>query len=286
MRRENRKNNNKKKTNDKIITYGMIGAAILAIAIISVLTYKNSQDESEKYGNLENGKINNIANSNSTPDAKSASMDIGKSVNEIKTQNTTNTSNVTNSNSIATSTNTAANNNSKNVLNTDSDKKVNENVTSSKTQKSTTKSKNTNVTETESEKLSFIKPINGDISKDFAKEQLVYSNTLDEWTTHLGIDIKAEEGQEVNSAESGVVKSIKNDPRYGLTITIEHVDGYQSVYSNLLSSEAVVEGEKVEKGQVIATVGNTAAFETKEDSHLHFELLKDYEQVNPMEYIK
>ena len=80
--------------------------------------------------------------------------------------------------------------------------------------------------------------------RDFAVDNLIYSDTLQEWTTHTGIDIKAEKTTVVKSAEAGTVKTIKNDPRYGLTIIIEHANGFQTVYSNLLTSEFVVEGEK------------------------------------------
>ena len=134
--------------------------------------------------------------------------------------------------------------------------------------------------------LKFVKPVEGDIVREYAKDNLIYSDTLEEWTTHLGIDIKAEKTTVVNSAEAGTVKSIKNDPRYGLTIAIDHGDGYQTIYSNLLTSEYVVEGEKVEKGQAIGTVGNTGVFEIVDEPHLHFEILKDSLQVDPSIYIK
>ena len=122
--------------------------------------------------------------------------------------------------------------------------------------------------------------------RGFAKDSLIYSNTLEEWITHLAIDIKAERTTVVKSAEAGTIKSIKNDPRYGLTIVIEHENNFQTVYSNLLTSEFVVEGEKVEKGQAIGTVGNTAVFEIVDEPHLHFEILKDSIAVDPGIYIK
>ena len=87
-------------------------------------------------------------------------------------------------------------------------------------------------------------------------------------------------------AEEGTVKAIKNDPRYGLTVIIEHTNGYKSVYSNLLTAEFVVVGEKVSKGQTIGTVGNTATFEIADESHLHFEILKDDVAIDPSIYIK
>ena len=132
----------------------------------------------------------------------------------------------------------------------------------------------------------FIMPVEGEISRGFAKDSLVYSNTLEEWVTHLGIDIKAERTSIVKAAEGGEVAAIKNDPRYGLTIIIDHGNGYKSIYSNLLTTEFVSEGERVEKGQSIATVGNSAAFEIVDEAHLHFEILKDDMQVDPNIYLK
>ena len=138
----------------------------------------------------------------------------------------------------------------------------------------------------EKKELSFMAPVSGEIIKDFATDTLIYSNTLEEWTTHTGIDIKVDKASIVKSVASGTVKSIKNDPRYGLTVTIEHNDGYISSYSSLLTAEFVKEGEKVEQGQTIGTVGNSAVFEVSEDNHLHFELLKDGSSINPEMYLK
>lgn len=134
--------------------------------------------------------------------------------------------------------------------------------------------------------LEFQAPVVGEITKDFAMETLVYSETLDEWCTHSGIDIKADKAAVVVASESGKVESIKNDPRYGLTVIISHGNGFKTMYSNLLTAEFVKEGEEVEKGQTIATVGETASFEIADDTHLHFEMYKDGEAVNPTIYFK
>ena len=69
-------------------------------------------------------------------------------------------------------------------------------------------------------------------------------------------------------------------------MVIEHVNGYVTIYSNLLTAEFVKEGEEVKQGQTIGTVGNTAVFEVADEPHLHFEILKDNEYLNPSEYIK
>jgi len=134
--------------------------------------------------------------------------------------------------------------------------------------------------------LTFSYPVEGEISREYAKDSLVYSETLKEWVTHTGVDIKADKTTVVKSAEEGTVTAIKNDPRYGTTVIIEHSDGFETRYANLLTAEFVTIGEKVSKGQTIGTVGNTAAFEVMDDYHLHFELLKDGEYQDPTGYIK
>lgn len=73
---------------------------------------------------------------------------------------------------------------------------------------------------------------------------------------------------------------------FGLTIVIEHVNGFKTVYSNLLTSEFVKEGESIEKGQSIGTVGNSASFEIVDEPHLHFEIIKDNVNVDPNIYLK
>lgn len=132
----------------------------------------------------------------------------------------------------------------------------------------------------------FILPVEGELMKEYAKDKLVYSETLKEWVVHTGIDIKADKTTVVKSAEAGKVTAIKNDPRYGITVIIEHANGYETRYANLLTSEFVTVGEEVTKGQTIGTVGNTATFEVLDDYHLHFEILKNGEYQDPIFFVQ
>lgn len=167
------------------------------------------------------------------------------------------------------------NNTSRNIVNTTPVSAVVEN-----------KVEESNFEEKIKKEYSFGAPVSGEIIKDYADDSLVYSNTLEEWITHTGIDIKANKTSIVVASEEGVVESIKNDPRYGLTVTIKHGDEYKTVYSNLLTAEFVKEGEEVEKGQTIGTVGDTASFEIADEPHLHFEIYKNGKNVNPTIYLK
>lgn len=131
----------------------------------------------------------------------------------------------------------------------------------------------------------FVMPVEGEIMREYAKENLLYSQTLDEWVTHLGIDIKADKTAVVKASAAGTVTAIKNDPRYGLTVVIEHTKGFKTVYSNLLTAEYVTIGQTVESGQTLGTVGNTATFEILDEYHLHFEMLENEENVDPNLYL-
>ena len=278
MRRNRRvKENNNKDLMDKIILYSMIGVAVLAVIVGGILLYSKSLGDEEENKTISLEDMANMT-SNSTENTESASSQIGKTVeeskNETNNENTANTSNTSNTSNKTNTTNTTS---------TGTKTNTNANNTSSNTQ--TTNANTTQETEAKKE-LNFAIPVEGEISREYAKDNLIYSETLQEWVTHLGIDIKADKTTVVKASEAGTIKSIKNDPRYGLTIVIDHGDGYETVYSNLLTSEFVVEGEAVEQGQSIGTVGNTAVFEIADEPHLHFEILKDSVQIDPNSVLK
>lgn len=249
------------------VSKGIIFAIVIAVIVIGVSLislFSLGKEEPESGGKQLAGSVNYLDESNSIEEASTSS---DKTVNEVKENkialNTENFVNSQNTNTVQKQTNTT-----------------------SKTTNTTTSTSKQATKKEEKKEIKFEKPVEGEIIKEFAKDNLVFSNTLNEWTTHVGIDIKAAKTTVVKAVYDGTVESIKNDPRYGLTVIIEHDDGYKTVYSNLLTSEFVVEGEKVTTGQTIGTVGNTATFEVADESHLHFEILKDNVQVDPTIYIK
>lgn len=122
--------------------------------------------------------------------------------------------------------------------------------------------------------VSFSWPIVGKIISYFgSKKGLV---------TNKGIDIIAEEGSHVVSADNGVVSFVdENMKGLGKTIIIDHENGYSTVYAH--NSEILVGvGEKVEQNQKIAKVGRTGR---ATESYLHFQIRKGYEPQNPMYYL-
>lgn len=249
---------------DNFKTWLYVLGSILGILIIAfALTFSIYTSKGKKNINLSNLNTTKVAelvpSLTDMGDSEAASLEIGKTVNEM------------------------ISNESNTIENTNTQSNVEQNTKSTTTE---TKAEAKKAPEPERREMSFGKPVEGEVIAEFAKDNLIYSKTLKEWITHNGIDIKANKDAIVKAAEEGRIKSIKNDPRYGLTIIIEHEDGYKTIYSNLLSAEFVVEGEKVEKDKTIGTVGDSAIFESAEEFHLHFELLKNDEYLNPMNYFK
>lgn len=226
---------------------GVVVLAVLLVLIFTLSGYKNKEEAKQKIAELEKTE---------SFDASLVSQSEDKNITEVIEENQVNeTEKIAINTSNATVTNTTNDNIAEQVP-----------------------------VEPVKKELKFIVPLEGEIYKDYSESTLIYSETLEEWTVHLGVDIKAEKGTPVVAAEDGTVESIKNDPRYGLTVIIEHENGFKTIYSNLQTAEFVQEGQAVEKGKTIASVGENASFEISEGAHLHFEMTKDGEKVNPTIY--
>ena len=130
-------------------------------------------------------------------------------------------------------------------------------------------------------KVKLKQPVEGRIYKDFANDKLVYSKTLEEWSVHLGIDIAAKEGTDVKAAYDGIVKSVENNGKLGITIVIDHGSGLETVYKNISTEKMVEIGQKVKAGDVISKVSKGMGFEKLDEAHLHFEVLESGTGVDP-----
>ena len=138
---------------------------------------------------------------------------------------------------------------------------------------------------TKDTKLKRVWPVDGEIIREYAKDTLIYSKTLGMWLIHTGIDIKSELGENVKCIADGKVISIESNNFYGNVVRIEHEDGYISVYSNLAEDNLPKVNQKINKGEIIGTIGDTAYGESEEESHLHFEIIKDGTNINPEEFL-
>ena len=98
---------------------------------------------------------------------------------------------------------------------------------------------------------------------------------------HQGIDLAAPSGAQIHSAHAGTVVFSGFLRGYGNTVILEHENGFRTLYAHA-ARNFVTAGEKVASQQVIGIVGNTGR---STGSHLHFELEKDGEKIDPNGYL-
>jgi len=113
-------------------------------------------------------------------------------------------------------------------------------------------------------------PVEGRIVYRFGRDTLPSGGVI-RWN---GIGIAADAGTSVRAVEAGKVRLVGQFGTYGLTIVLEHGNGYYSVYSHLQSS-AVKLGADVTRGTVIGQVGGESS---DYGAHLHFEIRGENQQ--------
>ncbi len=99
---------------------------------------------------------------------------------------------------------------------------------------------------------------------------------------HNGMDIGAPEGSKVMAGLTGTVVTSAYNDSYGNYVVIKDSKGYELRYAHL-SSRSVTAGSAVTKGDEIGLVGSTG---NSTGSHLHIELLKNGERLNPIFYLE
>ncbi len=117
-----------------------------------------------------------------------------------------------------------------------------------------------------SKKGDFLWPAKGEVIRKFSK-------------ANQGINILLSPGTKIIASKKGKITYCRATKNYGITIIIDHQDGYYTVYAHNLKA-LVKEGDKVVQGMSIAEMKG------KEKSFLHFEIRKGTEAVDPLPYLE
>lgn len=128
-------------------------------------------------------------------------------------------------------------------------------------------------------------PLVGEVIATFSQDTLSYSQTMEDWRTHEGLDIAAEAGALVSATQDGTVTAVYEDDYLGNVVVVSHSGDLATLYANLADSPAVAVGDTVTAGQTLGEIGNTALLETAEPDHLHFEVFQNGNAMDPMEYL-
>lgn len=273
---------------EKINLFVFIGVAIVLALIIyfSNSSFTNNYSDGNKTQVADDGKFNEELNINES------NMDNALQVNNIsgdtKNENVSNASNNQEVKDILGKDTISDNSGSLDKSsNTDVATNLNDNKKDSVNNEVVDVDLDEDNTQVSASTLTFSNPVEGSLIREYSVDT-IYSKTLNTWRTRDGVDLKADKGASVVSVLDGVVEKIDNDlTEKGQYIVIKHDNGFKSMYTNLDEEIKVVNGQKVRKGEIIATVGNSSGNYSNEDygSHLNFVMYLNNEEVNPADYI-
>lgn len=104
---------------------------------------------------------------------------------------------------------------------------------------------------------------------------------LEVWRYHRGVDIRCKKGDLVMAVASGIVSQVSENDHEAVLITIEHANGWKSIYGQI-GEVSVQSGDQVVKGQQIGFTGqSTTAYEP----HLHLEIQYQQEAIDPRKFL-
>lgn len=111
----------------------------------------------------------------------------------------------------------------------------------------------------------------------------VSSKMGDRWGSfHRGIDIARPSDYTIKAADNGVVTFAGNDGSYGNKVVVDHNNGYQTIYAHLASINVNI-GQSVPVGTNLGIMGATGR---STGIHLHFEIIQNGENINPLSFLR
>ncbi|NIT35373.1 MAG: peptidoglycan DD-metalloendopeptidase family protein [candidate division Zixibacteria bacterium] len=123
-----------------------------------------------------------------------------------------------------------------------------------------------------------IMPCRGWLYRDFGNTISPFTGRVE---MHRGLDVVAPRGTPVVATAAGVVTFAGLDEHYGLTVEVDHGNGFQTHYAHNMRNAAQA-GTRVKRGQVVAYVGSTGRSSC---THVHYEARKNGVAVNPRYFI-
>ena len=128
-------------------------------------------------------------------------------------------------------------------------------------------------------------PVNGTIIMSYSMDKTVYFQTLDQYKYNPAVVISGAEGDQVICGTTGIVKSIDVTAETGTTVNVDIGNGYELFYGQLKEVPVKV-GDYVEAKTILGYVSQPTKYYSVEGSNVYFEMRKDGQPINPVEYLE
>lgn len=127
-------------------------------------------------------------------------------------------------------------------------------------------------------------PVDGEVILSYSMDKTVYFKTLDQYKYNPALIISGAVGDQVLSVAKGLVKSIDVTAQTGTTVTVDLGNGFEAIYGQLKEVPVKV-GDYVETKTVLGYLSEPTKYYSVEGCNLYFEMRKNGEPINPLEYL-
>lgn len=128
-------------------------------------------------------------------------------------------------------------------------------------------------------------PASGAVIMGYSMDQTVFFQTLEQYKYNPAMIIGGEVGETITASAAGIVTNIEETAQTGTTVSLDMGDGYTAVYGQL-TDVTLSTGDYVNAGEMIGSLNEPTKYYSVEGPNLYFEILKDGEPVDPMNYME
>lgn len=128
-------------------------------------------------------------------------------------------------------------------------------------------------------------PASGAVIMGYSMDQTVFFQTLEQYQYNPAMIVSGEVGETIGASAAGIVTNIEETAQTGTTVTLDMGNGYSAVYGQL-SDIPVSVGDYIGAGEALGTLSEPTKYYSVEGPNLYFEVLKDGEPVDPMNFME
>lgn len=128
-------------------------------------------------------------------------------------------------------------------------------------------------------------PASGAVIMGYSMDQTVFFQTLEQYKYNPAMIISGEVGETITASAAGIVTDIAETAQTGTTVSLDMGNGYTAVYGQL-TDVALSAGDYVNAGEKIGNLSEPTKYYSIEGPNLYFEILKDGEPVDPMNFME
>ena len=128
-------------------------------------------------------------------------------------------------------------------------------------------------------------PASGAVIMGYSMDQTVFFQTLEQYKYNPAMIIGGEVGETITASAAGIVTNIEETAQTGTTVSLDMGNGYTAVYGQL-TDVPLSTGDYVNAREMIGNLSEPTKYYSVEGPNLYFEILKDGEPVDPMNFME